>query len=78
MNYTDHIESVSEEIENHFGFKVKVIDKNIVVSSFIGEYLYKPQLFGHSIMAEFYRFCYCYALKLKQYGIENKNKEINT
>lgn len=76
MNFIDHIESVSEEIENHFGFNTKVEWGKIKVESFIGQMTYEPCLIQYGTMAEFYRFCYCYAGKLHKYGLENKHLEI--
>ena len=76
-SFSEHIEMTAEEITNHFGFECQIFGRSIMVYSFIGRYEYKLSMYengGH--MAEFYRFCYCYAQKLQKYGIENKCLEI--
>lgn len=75
----EHAESTAEEITNHFGFICKVIKilhgYHIEVDSFIGRYSYNCIMSEFGYMVEFYRFCYCYALKLSRYGLDNKIKE---
>lgn len=74
----EHIERTIYEIENHFGFKCQTWGTSINIYSFIGRYEYKCQMLKYGYMAEFYRFCYCYAQKLQKYGLENKRKEVDT
>ena len=72
----EHIESTIEEIQSHFGFECQIWGSSIRVCSFIGMYEYRCSMNKYGHMAEFYRFCYCYAQKLQKYGIDNKRKEI--
>ena len=72
----EHIENTIEEIKGHFGFDCQIFGTSINVYSFIGKYEYKCSAYKFGHMAEFYRFCYCYAQKLQKYGIENRAKII--
>ena len=76
-NFIEHIENTIEEIKNHFGFDCQIWGTSINVYSFIGKYEYKCQMSKYGHMAEFYRFCYCYAQKLQKYGLQNKIKEVD-
>ena len=72
LSLLEHIEKTIEQIEDRFGFTCSIFGSSIIVNSFIGRYEYECTMREHGYMAEFYRFCYCYAQALQKYGLKNK------
>lgn len=67
----DHVEKVAEEIRMFFGYEVKVVDSEIIVSTPIGDLKRKPSSVNQGHMIDFYHFVSYYGIKLHKYGHNN-------
>lgn len=70
--FTDHIESVCEELKE-MGFNAYIRDDTIHADAFFGFLYYKCS--ERTVMGDVYRFCNHFGSKLSKWGLENKIRE---